>query len=164
MFRFFDSGSVKDILETILPTLNLFDLPTFTNQLALLVTFLPAHSIPPAVVELRGAQIYWIPMMFDLWSRVVNCPNVDMLFLDIFSKLAKNHHHQPQSLGWSDKQISIIYAIGARSLGLPVGSGTSGLETAPLPTNRHKGLSEFGVMDYPVSIHNAFVTVFGEMN
>lgn len=99
---------------------------------------------------------FWVPTLFNLWSRVANSSNQDMLFLDIFGRLAKEQVCDPFSIGWGEREISYIFARGARMLGLPVGSGASGLETASLSK---KGLSDFGVMDLNTHIPSYFQTV-----
>jgi proteasome activator subunit 4 len=162
--RFFKHNSTHEILQEILPKLNIHDVNNWTHYLALLTIFLPVNQPPLPAKDVNYNGFYWVPTLFNLWGRVVNSSTLDMLFLDLFSRLAKSQISNPNSIGWSHSHISMIYALGTRMLNLPVGSGSSGLESLPLPQNRSKGLSEFGVMDYSVSLASYFMTVWFGIN
>lgn len=157
--RFFKGEATREILGEILPKLNVHDLTNWTHDLALLTIFLPTVQPPTPVEKVEYNGFYWVPTLFNLWGRVVNSSTLDMLFLDLFSRLAKSQISNPACIGWSKSHIFTVYALGTRMLNLPVGSGSSGLESLPLPQNRSRGLSEFGVMDYSVSLASYFITV-----
>ncbi|KAJ3337551.1 hypothetical protein HDU91_001432, partial [Kappamyces sp. JEL0680] len=85
-----------------------------------------------------------------------NASALDMVFLDLVSRLVKGQHGIRSDL-LDAKMMDVVFMKASRGLGLPVGSGASGLESAPLPNGR-KGLSEYGVMDFPVGLSSSFHT------
>jgi hypothetical protein len=145
------------MLEEILPLLNLHDSAGFCSHLGLLTLLLPVNALP---LELNGQKqaesFYWVPILMHLWSCVGNSSTLDMLFLDVFGRLAMFHGSFPERILWNSQDMAFIYSRGARMLGLAVGSGTSGIEAKNLSK---KGLSDAGIMDLGMSLGSYFHTV-----
>lgn len=91
----------------------------------------------------EGPDASWLHTWFTLWLQTANASALDMVFLDLVSRLVKGQHGIRSDL-LDAKMMDVVFMKASRGLGLPVGSGASGLESAPLPNGR-KGLSEYGV-------------------
>lgn len=143
----------------LLPLLNLHDSASFCSHLGLLTLLLPVNTLPLEIDgQKEASSFYWVPILMHLWSCVGNSSTLDMLFLDVFGRLAMIHGSFPERIGWNSQDLAFIFSRGARMLGLAVGSGTSGIEAKQLSK---KGLSDNGIMDLGMPLGSYFHTVSG---
>ncbi|KAH6565148.1 hypothetical protein BASA60_010024 [Batrachochytrium salamandrivorans] len=137
--RFFSAEFATQLLHKYLPRINVNYLPSMVTHMSILSLLLPANVVPSPPPEMDASdslaynpKVFWIPTLFSIWLMVVNVPTFDMLFIDIFGRVAEEHLATPENASWTDDQIRVVFTIGMRNLGLPVGSGTSGLEHMPI--------------------------------
>ncbi len=128
--RYFPIESSKDILELCLPNMNINHLSQTITSLSLMVLFLPTAQLKTEAVN---TQVFsWVPVCFRLWSLLVNVPVIDALFLDLLSRLAEDQVAHPHISNLNQELVKWIATVGLRTLDLPVGSGSSGLENGTL--------------------------------
>jgi proteasome activator subunit 4 len=157
IFRFFKSDATREILSAILPLINLHDSTNFCTYIGLLTILLPVDRLPlQSNSQEEASNFYWVPILIYFWSCCGNSSTLDMLFLDIFGRLAKYHGSYPEKIGWSSLDMAFIFSRGTRLLGLSVGSGTSGIDAKHLAK---KGLSDSGIMDLGMPLGSYFYTV-----
>ncbi|KAL2915214.1 Proteasome activator BLM10 [Polyrhizophydium stewartii] len=154
--RFFSPQSAAEILDRYLPNVNPHFLPTTIVYLLMAMTLLPVHAAPvvpetwskehpeaAAAVAAAANRFFWVPTLFGVWDLVVNVPVYDLLFMDIFGRLAEAQRETPEQVVWTDDQIRTVFAIGMRNFELPVGSGSSGLDTLPIRKRDQASVSGF---------------------
>ena len=135
--RYFSPTATLEILETCLPYINVNRLSRTVTEISMMALLLPTE-VPPAPLKTMNETdtplppFYWVPGLFQIWLLIVNVPTVDSLFLDLFSRLAEDQVATPQNTGFTETQVRWIASVGLRSMDLPVGSGASGMETAPI--------------------------------
>ncbi|KAJ3319363.1 hypothetical protein HDV06_006390 [Boothiomyces sp. JEL0866] len=157
--RFFKSSTANDILQKVLPAMNLNNFQSWTTNLALIVIFIPTEKLPelPQDIDSKDVQqFYWMPILFSFLTKVNNCSDHDMLLFDIFARLSRDQLFDPTTIGWKCEIMEYIFTVGMKNLGLPVGSGSSGLES--LPIQRKNGTGSDGVIEYPSDLFNGFIT------
>ncbi|KAI8928589.1 hypothetical protein BC831DRAFT_447887 [Entophlyctis helioformis] len=141
--RHFAPDCAADILAEYLPRLNVHDLSTLITNLSLVSLFLPVHAPPSlpspsdwdTLPDEPQQRFHWVPTLFSVWLMVADVPSYDMLFFDLFARLAESQVAHPDSVAWTDLQIRTVFTIGMKNLELPVGSGASGLATMPIRSN-----------------------------
>ncbi|KAJ3272314.1 hypothetical protein HDV01_005748 [Terramyces sp. JEL0728] len=157
--RFFKASTANDILQELLPKMNLNNFQSWSTNLALLVIFIPTEKLPELpqrIVPAKVVPFFWVPILFSFLTKVNNCSDHDMLIFDIFARLSRDQLATPTAIGWKAENMEYIFTVGMKNLGLPVGSGTSGLES--LPIQKKNGAGTDGVMEYPSELFNGFVT------
>ncbi|KAJ3013403.1 hypothetical protein HKX48_005762 [Thoreauomyces humboldtii] len=128
--RFFLPEATAEILEMLLPRLNVHDSGWFALTKGLLCMFLPTEAPPPLPASLSGSQttpaFYWIPTIFQVWSLSRASATDASLFLELLGRLAEDNVHAMGNLGFTEEQVRHVFSAGLASLRLPVGSGTNG--------------------------------------
>ncbi|KAJ3050497.1 hypothetical protein HK097_008547 [Rhizophlyctis rosea] len=125
--RFFPPEATAEILEELLPDINIHDLQHTQNVQSLLVFFLPVSKPPPTLTNIPNAPpFYWVPTMFSLWSMVANLSSYDGLYIELLANLAEKQVATPETVGWTDAQIRHVFSVGLRSFDLPVGGTGDG--------------------------------------
>ncbi|RMX83722.1 hypothetical protein D0869_05104, partial [Hortaea werneckii] len=125
---FFDPREIPAMLEEFLPYYSMSFSEHAFVVLGLLNLLLPT-SAPPEGEEKLQPQ-YYLPTFFHLWATVNRSMMVDMRFLDIFSRQARDCLGSeavpfgPYGL-FSEEQSSLIYTAILRLLEIPVGQATT---------------------------------------
>ncbi|TPX58023.1 hypothetical protein PhCBS80983_g03421 [Powellomyces hirtus] len=124
--RYFAPESTAEILEELLPLINVHDPGWFSLSKGLLGMFLPTTTIPPPHPSLPSGTtpFYWIPTIFALWSLSRTSLADTALFLDLIARLAEDQAHANPN--WTEEQIRHVFSAGLLCLNLPVGSSSSG--------------------------------------
>jgi proteasome activator subunit 4 len=127
--RFFKKDSCYEIIETIVPLLNIYEFDYWVINCGLLAAFLPTNKVPSPLKSdkkvLNG--VYWTRPLFAIWSMGRNSSVVDSLFLDLFSRLIRDQ--TTRGINTNDitiEDIKKIFKIGTDSFCLPIGSGLKG--------------------------------------
>ena len=125
---FFDPREIPAMLDEFLPYYSMSFSEHAFVVLGLLNLLLPT-SAPPDGEEKLQPQ-YYLPTFFHLWATVNRSMMVDMRFLDIFSRQARDCLGSevvpfgPYGL-FSEEQSSLIYTAVLRLLEIPVGQATT---------------------------------------
>jgi hypothetical protein len=122
--KHFHKNSTQEILGQILPTMSLENYDSFSIGLAILSILLPTHQPP-------SDSFYWTKAIFSLWQSTVNSAELDVIFMMLFSRLAKNQVSNPNTIGWTDEMIERIFNVGTKLLNLPIGQDRP-VESFPL--------------------------------
>jgi hypothetical protein len=125
-----------EILEAFLPKVNVNHLTNTTLQLSYLALYLPTELVPSKPSTLNPTEdlppFYWVPALYQLWLLFVNAPTIDSIFLDLFARLSKDQVATPLNVNFSQEQMKWMFSVGLKSMDLPVGSGSTGLQSAPI--------------------------------
>ena len=124
----FDPQEIPAILEEILP----FFTTSFTEGayvVAGLLNLLLPTSVPPAGRDDLLPQHY-LPTLFHLWSLINRSKIFDSTFIDLLSRLARDHLAGPNipfsEFGiFTQEQSSTMFTAALRLLEIPVGQATS---------------------------------------
>lgn len=125
---FFDPAEIPAMLEEFLPYYSMSFSEHAFVVLGLLNLMLPTAAPPPDNPKLQPQ--YYLPTMFHLWSTVNRSMQVDMRFLDIFSRQARDClgagevQFGPCGL-FTEEQSSLIFTAVLRLLEIPVGQATT---------------------------------------
>ncbi|KAK6098331.1 Proteasome activator BLM10 [Batrachochytrium dendrobatidis] len=137
--RFFSPEFATKLLELYFPRINIHYFPSMITRLSVVMLLLPVNVVPIAPKDMtvhaslsETPKFFWIPTFFSIWQMVVNVPTYDMLFIDLFGRLAEEQLATPEYCAWTDDQIRVIFTIGMKNFGLPIGSGSSGMERMPI--------------------------------
>ncbi|KAK5136098.1 hypothetical protein LTR08_004148 [Meristemomyces frigidus] len=125
---FFDPQEIPAMLEEFLPYYSMSFSEHAFVVLGLLNLMLPTAAPPPD--ELKLQPQYYLPTFFHLWATVNRSMMVDMRFLDIFSRQARDCLSAEQvPFGpcglFSEEQSSLIFTAVLRLLEIPVGQATT---------------------------------------
>lgn len=87
---YFPDCATAEILERFLPKINVHNPQNSHVYITLMCMLLPIKVPPPMPSSLVGAPgFYWIPTMFSIWRMLANWTACDIIFLDLFSRLAQ---------------------------------------------------------------------------
>ncbi|KAL9127967.1 MAG: hypothetical protein Q9217_003258 [Psora testacea] len=125
---YFDPQEIPSIFEELLP----YFTTSFTEGafvVAGLLNLLFPTSPPPAGRKELLPQHY-LPTLFHIWSLVNRSKVFDTTFLDLFSRLARDHLVAPQTSFsecgiYTQEQSSTMFTAILRLLEIPVGQATS---------------------------------------
>lgn len=125
---FFDARELPAMLEEFLPYFSM----SFSEQ-AFVVTGLlnlMMPTAPPPADDPKLQPQYYLPTLFHLWSTVNRSMMMDMRFLDIFSRQARDCLGAEQvpfgACGiFTQEQSSLIFTAVLRLLEIPVGQATT---------------------------------------
>ena len=125
---YFDPQEIPTMLEEILP----YFTTSFTEGAYVVAGLLNLlfPTTPPASTKEELLPQHYLPTLFHLWSLVNRSKMFDTAFLDLFSRLARDHllsPHTPFSeFGiYTQEQSSTIFTAILRLLEIPVGQATS---------------------------------------
>lgn len=125
---FFDPKEIPAMMEEFLPFYSMSFSEHAFVVLSLFNLMLPTAAPPPDEPSLLPQ--YYLPTFFHLWSTVNRSMMVDMRFLDIFSRQARDCLGAEQvpfgpSGIFSEEQSSLIFTAVLRLLEIPVGQATT---------------------------------------
>ncbi|KAJ3146965.1 hypothetical protein HDU86_008326 [Geranomyces michiganensis] len=146
--RFFAPESTAEILQELLPRMNVHDSSLFALNKGLMLMFLPTGTPPSPQPEppLSTPPFYWISTAFSLWALAQTSMSDAALFLDLFARLAEDQSASPCNVSWTDEQVRHIFSAGLTSFCLPVGTGSNG-NPAGAQAGRTAALSAGGIAD-----------------
>lgn len=125
---FFDPADTPEILEEIMPYFSMS-----SAEGAFVVIGLSNLMVPTAAPLVDSEDLrpqHFLPTYFHLWSLVNRSRTIDVAFLDLFSRMAKDSLPAP-SIPFSEygvftsEQTTLIYTAVLRLLEIPVGQSTS---------------------------------------
>ncbi|KAI8894304.1 hypothetical protein BC833DRAFT_605412 [Globomyces pollinis-pini] len=157
--RYFGKSATSEILELIFPSLSIHEFDYFVANVAILTIFLPTNILPtvPGDIDVGNAsKFYWLPNVFNLWTMIENSVKYDSLFLSLISRLIHDNYGNPEYLKIGQYQMNFLFSKGLKMLKLPVGSGSTGLDTLPLGNDSNR--VSFGVTEHKVNMNSAFIT------
>jgi proteasome activator subunit 4 len=125
---YFDPLQIPEMMEEFLPYFSMSNTETAFVVAGLLNLFLPTSAAPDGHPEILPQ--YYFPTFFHLWSLVNRSRVIDVHFLDLFSRTARDMlqcPHVPFSpFGMFTKQQSeFIFTAILRVLELPIGQSSS---------------------------------------
>jgi proteasome activator subunit 4 len=125
---FFDPREIPAMLDEFLPYYSMSYSEQAFVVLGLLNLMLPTAAPPPDEPKLQPQ--YYLPTFFHLWSTVNRSMTVDIRFLDIFSRQARDCLGAEQvPFGpcglFTEEQSSLIFTAVLRLLEIPVGQATT---------------------------------------
>ncbi|KAL9099430.1 MAG: hypothetical protein Q9163_005066 [Psora crenata] len=125
---YFDPGEIPAILEEVLP----YFTTSFTEGAYVVAGLLNLlfPTSPPPVGKDELLPHHYLPTLFHLWSLVNRSKVFDTTFLDLFSRLARDHAVAPQTSFaengiYTQEQSSTIFTAILKLLEIPVGQATS---------------------------------------
>jgi proteasome activator subunit 4 len=106
--RFFDPSETQQILEKIVPTMNLTCTKVYIAQIAKLAYFLPVHS-----------DLEWLPMLFKWWEMTTNSPEQNMYYLYLLSRISITKLAAPAV--FLESQVEHLFTVALKVFELDVG-------------------------------------------
>ncbi|KAK5996591.1 Proteasome activator complex subunit 4-like protein [Cladobotryum mycophilum] len=88
---YFDPKDRLAMLEEFLPFFSTNELPNAFIVVGCLNGLLPSHPAPQSEVGSHPEDFF--PTLFHLWSLINRSKGIDMAFIDLFSRLARDHIH-----------------------------------------------------------------------
>ncbi|KAM4063174.1 proteasome-substrate-size regulator domain-containing protein [Hirsutella rhossiliensis] len=125
---YFDPRDRPAMLEELLPYFGVNELPNAFVVIGALNALLPSHPAPAS--EPLAQPQHFLPTLFHLWSIVNRSKVVDMFFVDLFSRLTRDHIHSDHipfsEYGiFSKEQSDLIFTAMLRLTQIPVGQANS---------------------------------------
>lgn len=125
---YFDPKDRPAILEELLPYFGVNELPNAFIVIGALNALLPSHPAPAS--EPQAQPQHFFPTLFHLWSIMNRSKVVDMFFMDLFSRLARDHIHSDHvpfsEYGiFTKEQSDLIFTAMLRLTQIPVGQANS---------------------------------------
>lgn len=116
------------MLNEFLPYFSVNELPNAFIVVGVLNTLLPSHPAPPGEVQSQPSEFF--PALFHLWSIINRSKAFDVFFIDLFSRMARDHmscSHVPFSeYGiFTKEQSDLIFTAILRLTQIPVGQANS---------------------------------------
>ncbi|CAL3969190.1 unnamed protein product [Diplocarpon coronariae] len=126
--QYFDPRARQDMLEEILPYFSASEISGAFIVLGSLNMLMPTHPAPDAPGQLQPQD--YLPTFFHLWSLVNRSKSADVIFLDLFSRLARDSltsEHVPFSEQgiFTKDQSDLIFTALLRLTEIPVGQASS---------------------------------------
>ena len=129
---YFDPSDRKAMLDEFLPFFSLNELPNAFIVIGALNALLPSQPAPITAEYCQPQDIF--PTMFHLWSLVNRSKNVDIFFVDLLSRFARDHitcthiDFGPHGIFTKDQSDLMFTAI-LRLTSIPVGQANSPYST-----------------------------------
>ncbi|RDW94427.1 hypothetical protein BP5796_00190 [Coleophoma crateriformis] len=125
---YFDPRERKAMLDEILPYFSTSEVSNAFIVLGALNMLLPSHPAPDEPGQLQPPD--YLPTFFHLWSLVNRSKSADIIFFDIFSRLARDSlsakHIQFSEYGiFTKDQSDLIFTALLRLTEIPVGQASS---------------------------------------
>lgn len=116
------------MLEEFLPYFSVNELPNAFIVVGVLNTLLPSHPAPPSELQSQPSEIF--PALFHLWSIINRSKAFDVFFIDLFSRMARDHigcGHVPfgEHGIFTKEQSDLIFTAILRLTQIPVGQANS---------------------------------------
>ncbi|RDA85493.1 hypothetical protein CP532_0010, partial [Ophiocordyceps camponoti-leonardi (nom. inval.)] len=125
---YFDPSQRPAMIEELLPYFGVNELPNAFIVIGALNALLPSHPAPPS--EPLAQPQHFLPTFFHLWAIVNRSKVVDIFFMDLLSRLARDHIHCDHvSFGqfgiFTRDQSDLIFTAMLRLTQIPVGQANS---------------------------------------
>ncbi|OAA48355.1 hypothetical protein BBO_02624 [Beauveria brongniartii RCEF 3172] len=125
---YFDPKERPEMLQEFLPFFSVHELPNAFIVTGVLNTLLPSHPAPPTALAAQPDAFF--PTLFHLWSIMNRSKVVDIFFIDMFSRLARDHLHAAHApFGehgiFTKAQSDLIFTTILRLTQIPVGQSNS---------------------------------------
>ncbi|KAI9151972.1 Proteasome activator complex subunit 4 [Paramyrothecium foliicola] len=125
---YFDPRDRRAMLAEFLPYFSVNELPNAFIVVGVLNALLPSHPAPEDEPQSQPADFF--PTLFHLWSIVNRSKAIDVLFVDLFSRLARDHmssSHVPFTEHgiFTREQSDLIFTAILRLTQIPVGQANS---------------------------------------
>ncbi|PTB65615.1 hypothetical protein BBK36DRAFT_1121195 [Trichoderma citrinoviride] len=125
---YFDPRERRAMLQEFLPYFSLNDLQNAFVVIGALNSLLPSHPAPESEVGSHPADFF--PTLFHLWSLVNRSKTVDVAFIDLFSRIARDHSNCSYvPFGehgiFTKAQSDVIFTAILRLTLIPVGQANS---------------------------------------
>ncbi|KAJ5050539.1 uncharacterized protein L3040_002416 [Drepanopeziza brunnea f. sp. 'multigermtubi'] len=126
--QYFDPRDRQAMLEELLPYFTTSDISGAFIVVGALNLLMPTHAAPDGAGQLQPQD--YLPTFFHLWSLVNRSKTCDVMFFDLFSRLARDSltsEHVPFSeFGiFTKDQSDLIFTALLRLTEIPVGQATS---------------------------------------
>ncbi|PHH71070.1 hypothetical protein CDD80_5542 [Ophiocordyceps camponoti-rufipedis] len=125
---YFDPSQRPAMIEKLLPYFGVNELPNAFIVIGTLNALLPSHPAPAS--EPLAQPQHFLPTLFHLWSIVNRSKVVDIFFMDLFSRLTRDHIHCDHipfgQFGiFTRDQSDLIFTAMLRLTQIPVGQANS---------------------------------------
>ncbi|KAL3962762.1 hypothetical protein ACCO45_004285 [Purpureocillium lilacinum] len=125
---YFDPKERPAILEELLPFFGTNELPNAFIVIGALNALLPSHPAPPSEPEAQPQHFF--PTLFHLWSLMNRSKVVDMFFMDLFSRMTRDHIHSDhvpfaEHGIFTKEQSDLVFTAMLRLTQIPVGQANS---------------------------------------
>ncbi|KAG5984832.1 hypothetical protein E4U55_003050 [Claviceps digitariae] len=125
---YFDPRERPAMLEEFLPFFSINDMPNAFIVIGLINSFLPSHPAPEQ--DATAQPQHFLPTLFHLWSIMNRSKVVDVCFIDLLSRLARDHisckYVAYGSHGiFTKAQSDLIFTSILRLTQIPVGQANS---------------------------------------
>ncbi|KAI5459283.1 hypothetical protein BGZ63DRAFT_447867 [Mariannaea sp. PMI_226] len=125
---YFDPADRRAMLEEFLPYFSVNELPNAFIVVGVLNALLPSHPAPAHERSSQPSEFF--PTLFHLWSIINRSKTFDVFFIDLFSRMARDHMHYPHvpftSHGiFTKDQSDLIFTAILRLTQIPVGQANS---------------------------------------
>ncbi|KAH6952390.1 hypothetical protein BKA56DRAFT_648631 [Ilyonectria sp. MPI-CAGE-AT-0026] len=125
---YFDPADRRAMLEEFLPFFSVNELPNAFIVVGILNSLLPSHPAP--VHEHQSQPSDFFPTLFHLWSIINRSKAFDVFFIDLFSRMARDHMHcsyVPFAAHgiFTKDQSDLIFTAILRLTQIPVGQANS---------------------------------------
>ncbi|KAH6977757.1 hypothetical protein EDB80DRAFT_826488 [Ilyonectria destructans] len=125
---YFDPADRRAMLEEFLPFFSVNELPNAFIVVGIFNSLLPSHPAP--VHEHQSQPSDFFPALFHLWSIINRSKAFDVFFIDLFSRMARDHMHcsyVPFAAHgiFTKDQSDLIFTAILRLTQIPVGQANS---------------------------------------
>ncbi|PHH59714.1 hypothetical protein CDD81_2632 [Ophiocordyceps australis] len=125
---YFDPSERPAMLEELLPYFGINELPNAYIVIGALNALLPSNAAPAS--EPLAQPQHFFPTLFHLWSIVNRSKVIDIFFMDLFSRMARDHIHAShvpfsQHGVFTKEQSDLIFTAMLRLTQIPVGQANS---------------------------------------
>ncbi|KAK2590785.1 Proteasome activator BLM10 [Conoideocrella luteorostrata] len=125
---YFDPRDRPAMLQEFLPFFSINDMPNAFIVMGLINSFLPSHPAPENDSAAQPQE--FLPTIFHVWSLMNRSKVVDICFIDLLSRLARDHlncSHIPYSAHgiFTRAQSDLIFTTVLRLTQIPVGQANS---------------------------------------
>lgn len=125
---YFDPADRREMLEELLPFFSTSDLSNAFIVVAALNVMIPTAPAPPTAPQSQPAD--FMPTFFHLWSLMSRSKSCDVVFIDIFSRMAKDYlacTHVPFNEHgiFTKEQSDLVFTAILRLTEIPVGQANS---------------------------------------
>lgn len=129
---YFDPSDRPQMLEEFLPFFSVNDLPNAYIVAGAISTLLPSHPAPASDTKAQPEAFF--PTLFHIWSIINRSKVIDVFFLDLLSRFARDHlscdHIEFGPYGMLTKaQADVVFTTVLRLTQIPVGQSTSSHST-----------------------------------
>ncbi|KAJ9144251.1 Proteasome activator BLM10, partial [Pleurostoma richardsiae] len=125
---YFDPKDRREMLEEILPYFSTSDMTNAYVVVGAINVLVPTSAAPPTEPQSQPSD--FVPTFFHLWSLMTRSKSFDVVFIDIFSRMARDYlqcQHVPfgEHGILTKEQSDLVFTAILRLTEIPVGQATS---------------------------------------